>query len=102
MVAPHGGGTSAKRIRREFAFQRGKIKPHIKRAAVFGADGLRLRRADVVSTLGAFQVSDLGHKESLANALLVISLLSRGNSHRQTVTRRSQRTVGVRVRSVER
>src|SRR5207302_11244624 len=97
MVAPHGGGPSAKRIAPEFAFQRGKIKADVKRAAVFGANGLRLRRTDVVSTLRAFQVSDLGPKESLAHGLLVMSLLNRGNSHRQSVCWLRQRSGGVWV-----
>src|SRR5579859_3473433 len=68
MVAPHCSWPSAKRIRGELAFQRSKIKTHVKRAAVFGAYGLRTRRVDVISAFGALKVSDLGHELSLANA----------------------------------
>src|SRR5579859_191128 len=68
MVAPHCSWPSAQRVGRELAFQGGKIKADVKRAAVFRTDGLRTRRVDVISTLGALKVCDLGHESSLANA----------------------------------
>jgi hypothetical protein len=68
MVSPHVGGPAAKRVGRELAFQRGKIKADVKRAAVFRADGLRTGRVNVVATFGAFKVCDLGHELSVTKS----------------------------------